>query len=60
LADRHNHEEWVQMGRTTMKDRTVARVREILATHRPSPIKQETEQVIQQVLEEAERRVRAE
>ena len=59
LADRRNHEEWVQMGRTTMKDRTVARVREILATHRPSPIKPETEQVIQQVLGEAEGRVGA-
>ena len=33
------------MGKTTMKERTVARVRDILATHQPSPIKPETEKV---------------
>ncbi|MFW6097281.1 MAG: trimethylamine methyltransferase family protein [Chloroflexota bacterium] len=58
LHDRRNFEEWEMMGRTTMKDRTVDRVRDILATHQPSPIKPETERVIQEVLEEAEDRVR--
>jgi trimethylamine--corrinoid protein Co-methyltransferase len=57
LHDRRNYEEWNEMGRTTMKDRTVARVHDILASHQPSPIKPETERVIQQVLEEAEDRV---
>jgi trimethylamine--corrinoid protein Co-methyltransferase len=57
LHDRRNYEEWAEMGKMTMKDRTVARVHDILATHRPSPIKPETEQVIQQALEEAEDRV---
>ena len=42
------------MGETTLKDRTVSRVHDILATHQPSPIKAETQKVIQQVLEEAE------
>ena len=54
LHDRRNFEEWSEMGKMTMKDRTVARVQDILATHQPSPIKAETEKVIQQVLEEAE------
>lgn len=58
LHDRRNFEEWDTMGRTTMKDRTADRVRDILATHQSSPIKPETEQVIKQVLEEAEDRVR--
>ncbi len=58
LHDRRNFEEWEMMGRTTMKDRTVDRVRDILATHQPSPIKSDTERVIQEVLEEAEGRVR--
>jgi trimethylamine:corrinoid methyltransferase-like protein len=45
-------------GQTTMKDRTVARVRDILASHQPSPIKPETEQVIEKALAEAEERVK--
>ncbi len=59
LHDRRNFEEWSEMGKTTMKDRTIARVHDILATHQPSAIKPETEQVIQQVLEQAEERVKA-
>jgi len=58
LHDRHNFEEWNAMGRMTMKDRTVARVQDILATHQPSPIKPETHDVIQRVLAEAEERVK--
>ena len=46
------------MGRTTMKDRTVARVQDILATHQPSPIKPETEEAIKEALAEAEERVK--
>ncbi len=60
LCDRRNYEEWATMGKTTMKDRVIARVRDILATHQPSPIKPETEKAIQEVLEEAEERVREE
>jgi len=57
LCDRRNYEEWEEMGKKTMKDRTVARVQEILATHKPSPIKPETEKAIEKVLAEAEERV---
>ncbi len=58
LCDRRNYEEWEMMGRTTMKDRAVARVQDILATHQPSPLKPETEKVVREVLEEAEDRVK--
>jgi trimethylamine--corrinoid protein Co-methyltransferase len=57
LCDRRNFEEWEMMGRKSMRDRTVARVRDILASHEASPIKPETEDVIQEVLEDAEDRV---
>jgi trimethylamine--corrinoid protein Co-methyltransferase len=60
LLDRQDFESWDMSGGLTFKDRTIARVRDILATHRPSPIKPETEQVIEQVLDEAEERVKAE
>ena len=58
LVDRQDFENWNMTGRLTMKDRTIARVRDILATHQPSPIKPETEEVIEKVLAEAEERVK--
>ena len=58
LSDRRNYEEWEMMGKTSFKERTAARVRDILATHQPSPINPETEQVIEKVLAEAEERVK--
>ncbi len=58
LCDRRNFEEWEMMGRTTMGDRVIARVQDILANHQPSSIKPETTQVIQAVLEAAEDRVK--
>ena len=57
LCDRRNYEEWEMMGKTSFKERTVARVRDILAAHQPSPIKAETAAVIEKVLAEAEQRV---
>jgi trimethylamine--corrinoid protein Co-methyltransferase len=58
LSDRRNYEEWEMMGKTSFKERTAARVRDILATHQPSPIKPETEKVIEKVLAKAEERVK--
>ncbi len=58
--DRHNFEEWDEMGRVTMRDRVIERTREIIATHEPSPIKPETEKAIREVLEAAEERVKEE
>ena len=60
LCDRRNYEEWEMMGKTAFKDRTIARVHDILATHQASPIRPETEEVIQKVLEQAEERVKEE
>ena len=48
------------MGKTSFKERTIARVRDIQSTHQPSSIKPETEKVIQKTLAEAEERVKAE
>ena len=56
LCDRHNFEEWNMGGRTAMRDRAVARARDILASHQPKPIKPETRQVIEQVLAAGEGR----
>jgi trimethylamine--corrinoid protein Co-methyltransferase len=58
LCDRRNYEEWEMMGKTTMKDRTIARVRDIVATHKPSSVKPETEEAIRKALQEAEDRVK--
>jgi trimethylamine--corrinoid protein Co-methyltransferase len=58
LCDRRNFEEWEEMGSQPMRDRVVDRVQDILATHQPSPIKPETQRVIQEVLEAAEERVK--
>ncbi len=58
LLDRQDFETWEMTGGLTMKDRTIARVRDILATHSPSPIKPETEKVIEKVLAQAEERVK--
>jgi trimethylamine--corrinoid protein Co-methyltransferase len=58
LLDRQDFENWSATGSLTMKDRTEARVRDILATYKASPIKPETEKVIRKVLEEAEDRVK--
>jgi trimethylamine--corrinoid protein Co-methyltransferase len=58
MTDRRNYEEWDMMGRSTMRDRVIARTLEILETHEPSAIKPETEKVIREVLEAAEGRVK--
>jgi len=58
LLDRQDFESWEMTGGLTLKDRTVARVRDILATHNPSPVKPETEKVIEKVLAQAEERVK--
>lgn len=58
MTDRRNYEEWDMMGRSTMRDRVIARTHEILETHEPSAIKPETEQLIREVLEAAEERVK--
>jgi trimethylamine--corrinoid protein Co-methyltransferase len=58
LCDRHNFDEWKEMGSTTLKDRNVMRVKDILSRHQPSSVKPETVKVIEKVLAEAEERVK--
>ncbi|RLD11087.1 MAG: trimethylamine methyltransferase [Chloroflexota bacterium] len=54
LCDRQSYETWELMGKTTFKDRTVARVQDILATHEAVPLSPKTEKVIEEVLAAAE------
>ena len=57
LCDRHNFEEWEEAGQKPMRDRVVERTKEILSSHKPSPIKPETEKAIKAIMEAAEKRV---
>jgi trimethylamine--corrinoid protein Co-methyltransferase len=57
LCDRHNFEEWVETGSKTMRQRVIERTRQILDSHKPSPIKPETLEVITAVMNAAEQRV---
>ncbi len=60
LCDRRNFDEWNMMGRTTMRDRAIARAQDILARHQPAPVKPETQKAIDKVLAKAEKaRVKA-
>lgn len=54
LCDRQSYETWELMGKKSFKDRTIARVQDILATHEPVPLSDKTEEVIEQVLADAE------
>ena len=54
LIDRSSYEDWKLMGEKSFKDRTIAKVNDILATYEQVPLKPETEELIEQVLEEAE------
>jgi trimethylamine--corrinoid protein Co-methyltransferase len=54
LIDRTSFEDWKLMGEKSFKDRTIAKVKDILATHEPVPLKPETEEMIETVLAEGE------
>lgn len=54
LIDRTSYEDWVLNGERSFKDRTNARVQNILAKHEQVPLKPETEKLIDKVLAEAE------
>jgi trimethylamine--corrinoid protein Co-methyltransferase len=58
LCDRHNYEEWVEAGKTRMRDRVVERTRDILSSHKPSAIKPDTQKAIEEILAAAEARVK--
>jgi trimethylamine---corrinoid protein Co-methyltransferase len=58
LCDRHNFEEWDEMGRKTMRQRVIERTREILGSHKSSPVKPETVDAITAIMKDAEERVK--
>ncbi len=58
LCDRRSFEEWEKEGSLSMRERVIARVQDIVATHKPSPVKPETEAVIKKVMQAAEDRVK--
>ena len=58
LCDRHNFEEWEETGSKTMRQRVIERTREILGSHKPSPVKPETEKAIKEIMKAAEERVK--
>jgi trimethylamine--corrinoid protein Co-methyltransferase len=58
LCDRHNFEEWVEAGKTKMRDRVIERTRDLLSSHTPSAIKPDTQKAIKEVLKAAEARVK--
>jgi trimethylamine--corrinoid protein Co-methyltransferase len=58
LCDRRSYEDWEKRGGTTLRERVIARVHDILSSHKPSAVKPETEKVIKEVLETAEKRVK--
>ena len=58
LCDRHNFEEWEETGRLTMRQRVIERTREVLASHKPSPVKPETVEAISAIMKTAEERVK--
>jgi len=54
LVDRTSYEDWQLNGGKSFKERTVARVQNILANYEQVPLKPETEKLIETVLKEAE------
>ena len=54
LNDRSSFEDWELMGGKSFKDRTVAKVQDILATYEQVPLKDSTEELIEVVLAEGE------
>jgi trimethylamine--corrinoid protein Co-methyltransferase len=54
LADRQSHEEWVRSGSKSVIDRAKERVQDILASHEPTPLPEDQERAIDDILKEAE------
>ena len=54
LSDRNNWDTWVKKGAKPLDKVAKERVRDILTTHKPQPLPEETEQKICQILKKAE------
>lgn len=53
LADRRSYPEWVSAGSKTIVDRAKERTKEILATYEPTPLPEDQDKAIEEILEEA-------
>jgi trimethylamine--corrinoid protein Co-methyltransferase len=53
LADKLSHPEWEKAGSKNIVERAKERVKEILATHKPTPLPEEQEKAIDEILKEA-------
>ena len=53
LLDRGRREQWLDSGATTLGQRLSARVKEIVAEHRPQPLDPEVKQKVQEVVARA-------
>jgi len=60
VTDHQPYSEWVLTGKKDMLDRARERVEEILATHTPMPLTESEDRAIDDILEEARNRYRAE
>ena len=58
LLDRASREHWQMAGGLTMGDRVRARVQEIFETYQPEPLADDVSQVLDEVIQEAEERVK--
>jgi trimethylamine--corrinoid protein Co-methyltransferase len=54
LIERQKYAGWVREGSTTLLERATARVEEILATHQPDPLPEDTAKAIKAVVQRAE------
>lgn len=53
LADRQSHPEWVNAGSKNIIQRAKERTKEILATHEPTPLPEDQDKAVGEILEEA-------
>lgn len=53
VFDRLSYQDWERSGKTSVIDRAKKRVKEILATHNPKPLRDDEERQIRRILEDA-------
>jgi len=54
LIDRQNYDNWQAQGATTLEERASARVKEILAKHKPEPLPAAAAEAVQAIVQRAE------
>ena len=54
LIDRQNYDNWHAQGASTLEQRASARVKEILAEHKPEPLPADVAKAVQAIVQRAE------